>query len=226
MADKLAEMVLVSLRLATALGAHPRGAGLSDLAGVGTMKKLDGFGHESPYEGETNDWITPKWLIDAFGSNYFDLDPCASVHQPWPCARQSITPPQDGLTIEWDGNVWLNPPYGPYTSRWVRRLSEGGRTGIALIFARTETELWQDHIFPTADGFLFLRRRVAFHRPDGTLPKSSSGAPSAIIAWGTDNRNKLIDLCDAGVLSGAFCDRAFYTQTTRVKQASLLGTMR
>lgn len=43
--------------------------------------------HTRPFNGKTNDWITPKWLIDALGP--FDLDPCASTRQPWPCAKRS-----------------------------------------------------------------------------------------------------------------------------------------
>jgi hypothetical protein len=143
------------------------------------IPRFDGFGHETPYEGGSNDWITPKYIIDALGP--FDLDPCASSTQPWPCASKSIAPPRDGLAIEWEGNVYCNPPYGPHTAKWVRRLAQHGE-GIALIFARVETSLWQDWIFTTADGFLFPRRRISFYRPDGTLPKSSSGAPSALIA--------------------------------------------
>jgi hypothetical protein len=34
--------------------------------------------------GGTDDWITPPGIIEALGP--FDLDPCASVGQPWPCA--------------------------------------------------------------------------------------------------------------------------------------------
>jgi hypothetical protein len=178
-------------------------------------KQGDGFGHEAAFEGETNDWITPKWVIDAFDSlsdgQFFALDPCASVTQPWPTARKAYTVEDNGLVQPWDGgHVWCNPPYGPHTSKWVRRLAEYG-DGIALIFARVETQLWQNHIFPTASGFLFPRRRIAFARPDGTTPNSSSGAPSAFIAWGVDCRAALIELCDSGGLPGAFLDMAFYT---------------
>lgn len=178
------------------------------------MSHGDGFGHERGYVGETNDWITPRWILDAFGPNYFDLDPCASVTQPWPTARRMYTIDDDGLSKPWLGNVWLNPPYGPHTATWVRRLADHG-TGIALIFARTETRLWQDEIFPTADGFLFLNGRVTFYRPDGSRPRNSGGAPSALIAWGNDNRARLIDLCDNGLLPGAFMDIAFYTNSSR-----------
>jgi len=181
------------------------------------MTKQDGFGHERPFEGITNDWITPKWIIDAFGIGYFDLDPCASVTQPWICGKKAFTIKQDGLNCRWFGNIWLNPPYGPYTHKWVERLIGHGQ-GIALIFARVETKLWQDFIFPTAHGFLFPRKRIQFCRPDGTTPKSSGGAPSALIAWGNDNREKLIELCDSGLISGAFMDKAFYTGSRSYNQ--------
>lgn len=174
--------------------------------------KFDGFGHERGYEGGSNDWITPKYIIDALGP--FDLDPCASVTQPWSCARKAYTVEQDGLAHYWFGSVWLNPPYGPHTSRWVRRLSEHGH-GIALIFARVETKLWHDFIFPTMDGLVFPRSRISFHRPDGSLPKSSSGAPSAIIAWGNDERSRLIEAVDQGAIAGAYFDMPFYSGSRR-----------
>ncbi|HEY6009787.1 MAG TPA: DNA N-6-adenine-methyltransferase, partial [Geobacteraceae bacterium] len=162
------------------------------------MNKRDGFGHEKPHEGETNDWITPKPIIDAFNSLYggrmfFALDPASSLTQPWPTSERAYTVQHDGLAQNWQGRVWLNPPYGPHTSKWVRRLAEHGN-GIALIFARTETELWQDYIFPTADGFLFAKRRIAFARPDGSIGSQTAGAPSAFIAWGRENKEALMQL--------------------------------
>ena len=182
--------------------------------------KLDGFGHESPYEGNTNDWITPIYIIEAFEAayfslhgitrNFFDLDPCASINQPWDCAENNYTVDDDGLSKKWFGNVWCNPPYGPHTYKWIKRLAEHKR-GVGLIFARVETRLWQDWIFPTADGYLFPKKRISFARPDGTFPKSSAGAPSCLVAWGEVNRGMLIEIVDRGLIQGAFLERAFYT---------------
>lgn len=75
--------------------------------------KLDGFGHEKPNEGETNDWITPAWIIDAFRDNghVFDLDPCQSLTQPWLTARAGYTVKNDGLGQKWHGFVYCNPSY-------------------------------------------------------------------------------------------------------------------
>lgn len=199
------------------------------------MSKSDGFGHELPYKGKTNDWITPKWIIQAFnnlktgdahfptasteavgsskvGNMYFDLDPCASMTQPHPCAANQYTIVENGLLQRWVGMVYCNPPYGRHVGAWVKRMAEHGE-GIMLIFARVETEVWQSEIFPTADGFLFPRRRVNFLKSDGTESKSSAGAPSAFVAWGNQAREALITLCDNGALEGAFLDRAFYTNS-------------
>jgi hypothetical protein len=177
----------------------------------------DGFGHEKPREGETNDWITPRWVVDAFnslrgGEWFFDLDPCSSMTQPWPTAKRGITVAKDGLNAKWEGTVWCNPPYGPHTKHWVTKLARHG-DGVALIFARLETKLWQDDIFPTASGFLFPRRRITFARPDGTVPKATAGAPSAFVAFGGECRDALIKLVADGTIDGAFLDMAFYTRS-------------
>lgn len=160
----------------------------------------NGFTHELPNNGITNNWITPQWIVEAFDPCYFDLDPCISETQPWNTARKGYSILQDGLKRPWFGNVWLNPPYGSETARWIQKLKQHGQ-GIALIFARTETRLWQDLIFPTADGYLFIKGRVGFSRPDGTLGKPAT-APSALIAWGDENFFTLRELNDKGIIPG------------------------
>ena len=67
----------------------------------------DGFGHERPGEGKSNDWVTPKGIIDALG--HFDLDPCESNNQPWPCAAKGyrLDRGEDGLSLPWAGSIYL-----------------------------------------------------------------------------------------------------------------------
>jgi hypothetical protein len=79
--------------------------------------------------------------------------------------------------------VWLNPPYGPETGKWLKRLADYGR-GTALIFARTETEMFFSHGWERADAMLFLRGRLHFHRLNGERAKMNAGAPSVLIAYG------------------------------------------
>lgn len=144
--------------------------------------KSKGFGFETPYEGKTNDWITPRWLVEALGE--FDLDPCASVKQPWALAKKSYTPPKDGLSLPWKGRVFCNPPYGPNVAKWAIRMKEHGN-GILLIFSRTDTKAWEK-VWKGGDAFLFLTGRIRFYLPDGQRAKSGT-APSVLVAYGQDN---------------------------------------
>lgn len=184
----------------------------------------DGFGHELPYEGKTDDWITPRWVINAFdnlsGDNFFYLDPCISMTQPWPTAKVGYTIRDDGLSKPWEGRIWLNPPYGPHTKKWVRELIRYGN-GVALIFARLETELWQDHIFPNASGLLFPKKRIAFARPNGVTPRSTAGAPSAFIAFGNDCQEALYTLAKSANIEGTYFHKPSVT-VAAPQQLSLL----
>lgn len=54
-----------------------------------------------------------------------------------------------------------------------------------------ETRDWQDTIWPACSGVLFLRGRVPFCLPDGSTPGQSSGAPSALIAYGAKDATQL-----------------------------------
>lgn len=146
-------------------------------------------GHSLPNRGESDVWLTPPSIIRRLGS--FDLDPCAAPDpRPWDTAKRHISPPRDGLAVEWEGRVWLNPPYGPQTSAWMERLAAHG-CGSALIFARTETECWHKHVWPKARAILFLEGRLFFHRADGVRAKHNAGAPTAIVAYGEHDASLL-----------------------------------
>jgi hypothetical protein len=147
------------------------------------MRLLDGellkMKHERPNNGFTNSWITPKFIIDDLGP--FDLDPCACIPQPWPCAKNQYTIKDDGLKSDWFGRVWLNPPYGTQCGRWLEKLA-AYKNGIALIFARTETKMFINFVWEEATALLFIYGRLYFHRPDGST-QGNAGAPSVLVAY-------------------------------------------
>jgi hypothetical protein len=97
---------------------------------------------------------------------------------------------EDGLIQPWFGRIWLNPPYGPHTHKWLARLAAHGN-GIALIFARTETRMFFKWVWGRADAVLFLRGRLTFFNSDGTKPGNSGGAPSCLAAYGPSNVDSL-----------------------------------
>lgn len=92
--------------------------------------------------------------------------------------------------------------------KWLRRLRDHG-DGIALVPARTETEMFFECVWGRADGVLFLKRRPHFHYVDGRRATFNSGAPMVLIAYGAANLEVLQD-CGLGfvvVTGGVVWDR-------------------
>lgn len=140
----------------------------------------------------TDNWLTPKYILDALGK--FDLDPCCADDMPWSTADKMLTKKDDGLATEWVGRVWLNPPYSREATKWLKKIANHG-DGIALIFARTETRWFFEHIWEKANAILFLRGRLHFCYPDGAPAVANAGAPSCLVAYGHNNALKL-KYCD------------------------------
>lgn len=133
----------------------------------------------------TDTWLTPPHVIQALG--VFDLDPCAAPEpRPWPTAQVHLTREDDGLTSPWTGRVWLNPPYSREATRWLARMAAHGR-GTALVFARTETSWFIEHVWKRADLLLFMAGRVHFHHADGSRARANAGAPSVLAAYGAQD---------------------------------------
>lgn len=151
-------------------------------------------GHQSAVMGSET-WLTPPEIIAALAP--FDLDPCCPPVMPWATARQSYCENVDGLAQAWSGRVWLNPPYGPKTAIWLRRLAQHG-DGVAFVFARTETAWFFESVWGAAHAVLFLEGRVSFYHANGTRAKSNGGAPSCLIAYGASNAERLRDCGIAG----------------------------
>jgi DNA N-6-adenine-methyltransferase (Dam) len=110
---------------------------------------------------ENDEWYTPSWVFKALRVE-FDLDPCSPGAPPSTVtARTHLTKADNGLTAEWRGTVWLNPPFS-HKRAWYERLVEHGN-GIALMPNRTETHDLQESM-RAAQALLFLKGRIYFER--------------------------------------------------------------
>lgn len=138
--------------------------------------------------GGHDEWLTPPEILKQLG--VFDLDPCAPVIRPWDTAKNHFTIQDDGLSKQWEGRVWLNPPFGRDAIKWMRRMKEHSN-GIALIPARTETAMFYECVWRDADAVLFIKGRPHFHYVDGERAPFNSGAPICLVAYGWKNADML-----------------------------------
>ena len=163
--------------------------------------------HETPNEGATNTWLTPRWIIEALGP--FDLDPCAATEEPARVATRYFTVKDNGLAQDWgDAYVFCNPPYGPHTGPWLGRCAQHGHA-IALVFARTDTGPLQTAL-RKCDAALFIAGRLTFDSPPGGQEsRGNAGAPSVLLAYGRRARQRLADSDIPGSLMIAL-DRRVY----------------
>jgi hypothetical protein len=147
-----------------------------------------GMGGHHRAVGKSDEWYTPPHVFDALGLR-FDLDPAAPAGGvPWVPADRHFSIEDDGLSQPWAGRVWLNPPYGSHTAKWIRRLAAHG-AGIALVFARTDTG-WFHEVAKSAHALCFLAGRLTFVPADPRCIAESrpaianAGAPSMLMAYG------------------------------------------
>jgi hypothetical protein len=131
--------------------------------------------------GQSDEWYTPREVFDALGCR-FDMDVAAPMLLPsWIGERLNCTNPRggrrwlwkDSLSTEWNGFVWMNPPFGGRNGLvpWLDKFFEHGN-GIALTPDRTSAP-WFREAWPKAGAVLFTRK-LRFIRPDGTEGKPPS----------------------------------------------------
>ena len=137
-----------------------------------------------------DEWLTPPELIKALGP--FDLDPCGPVKYPFTFEGQPkkiYTCFDDGLGKVWDGFVWLNPPYST-AGKWFGKLAGHPPGGVALIFARTETSAFHEHVWGKASALFFFKGRLKFYHASGRIGEASP-APSVLVAYGDEAARRL-----------------------------------
>jgi hypothetical protein len=162
-------------------------------------RRVAGMGGHQSAAMKNDEWLTPPSVLAALGP--FDLDPCAPIVRPWPTAARHYTSTDNGLLQPWRGRVFLNPPYGPppIVGPWMKRMALHNQ-GTALIFARTETDLFFETVWNRAAAVLFLRGRLYFHYVDGQQAGANAGAPSVLVAYGSADA----DILEACSIKGQF----------------------
>jgi DNA N-6-adenine-methyltransferase (Dam) len=125
------------------------------------------------------EWYTPSKYIESarevMGS--IDLDPASSqLANETVKASKYFTIDDDGLSQEWHGNVWLNPPYGKGSGLFTTKLIEEYQAGrvksaVLLLNAYGFCEKWFQQIWDYT--FCFTDHRIDFYSP-----QMKAGGPS------------------------------------------------
>lgn len=142
------------------------------------------------FSSDSEEWYTPADIVERVIQvlTGIDLDPCSNSQEaPNVPAALHFSKAEDGLTREWNGKVWMNPPYGRSIGQWIGKLVseyEAGRVteAIALVPARTDTA-WFAALrdFPRC----FVQGRITFLKPDGSKADPAP-FPSALVYLGPD----------------------------------------
>lgn len=127
-------------------------------------------------------WETPKEFFEQLNKEFgFTLDACAMPFNAK--LERYFTPEDDALQQNWDGVVWMNPPYGRTIKTWMAKAVkewQAGATVVCLVPARTDTAWWHDYAM--LGEIRFLRGRLKFIDENGNT-QSSAPFPSALVIY-------------------------------------------
>lgn len=131
------------------------------------------------FSSNSDEWYTPDNFFNKYNDIYnFNLD-TACTKENAKCVNY-YTEQDDGLSKDWIGSVWCNPPYSKIAN-WIKKAYEEhikhGSTIVMLIPARPDTKAWRDYIVNKAT-IHFVTGRLKF---GGS--KNSAPFPSAVIIY-------------------------------------------
>jgi hypothetical protein len=132
-------------------------------------------------EVTSDDYYTPKWIFDALGL-HFDLDVASPPHPTdVPCDRY-LTQADDGLTADWHGRVWCNPPYSR-ALEWITRWLDHGNGCLMVVASRSKAYAKLND--SAAQFVLPDQRQLKFNKPD----QRPTNIPFLVTLWaiGADN---------------------------------------
>jgi len=134
------------------------------------------------FSSNSIEWETPLWLFEELNTiHHFTIDVCATPENKKCALFYSIE--DNGLSKSWEGNCWMNPPYGREISKWVQKAYIESRKGtckvVALLPSRTDTAWFHNYIYRKSGVSIeFLKGRLKFGNA-----KNSAPFPSMIVTF-------------------------------------------
>ena len=110
-----------------------------------------------------------------------EIDVCATAQD----KKCELFIGEDSLNKEWKRDFWINPPY-QNVKEWIRKAYYShikfNVSGLALLFAKTDTKVWHECILHGKAEIHFIEGRIKFFK-NGIESKNPAPYPSAFVFW-------------------------------------------
>ena len=138
-------------------------------------------GNRSDGYKPNDEFYTPAWIFEKLNLE-FDLDVAAPENGiDWIPAKNHYSKMDDGLAKDWNGRVWMNPPFSQ-SKPWVRKFTNHAN-GIALL--PTSKAKWFKELWDVCDGIAMLPYDLKFIYQHQTT--NGIFMPTGLFAFGQDN---------------------------------------
>ena len=132
---------------------------------------------------KANDCLqTPEWVYSSLGQ--IDLDPCAGISTNIGTENFVLENGQDGLSLEWEGFAYCNPPFSQ-KEEWASRMIEHGN-GI-LILPERGSAPWFGPIANASGAYWVMGKKINF-----VGGPSSNNLGSVLFPFGAEARERLL----------------------------------
>lgn len=121
------------------------------------------FNKELQGTRDSDNYATPKKFYDKINNEFnFNYDPCPYKSD------------FDGLHENWNGNIYVNPPYSgiePFIKKGIEEIQKGNaKKCVYLIPIRSDTKYWSDLIMNYACEIRFVKGRLNFNESKSPAP--------------------------------------------------------
>jgi len=130
----------------------------------------------SKYTGN-EEWYTPQKYIDMAREvmGGIDLDPASNdFANKTVNATTYYTKEDDGLSKEWKGRIWLNPPYSSIISKFIDKICYSNIEAIVLTNNSTDTK-WFQQAAVNCDAICFTHGRINFYNNEQKKSSPTNG---------------------------------------------------
>lgn len=151
------------------------------------------------FNSGNNEWYTPAKYVELARKvlGVIDVDPASCDYANKTIkAKTYYTIDNNGLDKQWNGKVWMNPPYSAdlvqkFTDKMVSEF-ESGNTNEAIVLVNNATETqWFNNMIQDASAVAFPKGRIRYESTSREMNTPIQG--QAFIYFG-DNKNKFCDV--------------------------------